>query len=54
MKLFGQQDYEDERLGEHANELLSNINGELGEPAEGEADDWEDGSDDEEDAEMQG
>ncbi|KAF5583904.1 TPR domain protein [Fusarium subglutinans] len=55
LKLYQQQDYEDERLGEHAKELLSEINKELGQPADGEEDDWEDASDGaEEDAEMQG
>ena len=56
MKLFDMQEYEDERLGEHAKELLANINNEIGEPAEGELEDWEDPSDGEGDdeAEMQG
>ncbi|KAF4976104.1 hypothetical protein FZEAL_7193 [Fusarium zealandicum] len=54
LKLFELQDYEDDRLGDHAKELLHSINNELGEPAEGEVDDWEDASDGEEDAEMQG
>ena len=56
MKLFDMQEYEDERLGEHAKELLANINNEIGEPAEGELEDWEDPSDGEgdDDAEMQG
>jgi tetratricopeptide (TPR) repeat protein len=30
LRLFKQQDYEDERLGEHAKELLSTLNAELG------------------------
>ncbi|QPC75624.1 hypothetical protein HYE68_006376 [Fusarium pseudograminearum] len=57
LKLFAMQEYEDERLGEHAKELLSSINKEIGEPVEGELDDWEDPSDgenDDDDAEMQG
>lgn len=56
LKLYEFQDYEDERLGEHAQELLRNINKELGAPVDGEDDDWEDASGDEgdEDEEMQG
>ncbi|CAM1507099.1 Fc.00g067400.m01.CDS01 [Cosmosporella sp. VM-42] len=55
MRLYQLQDYEDERLGEHAKELLQNINKEIGEPVEGEEDEWEDASGDEdEDEEMQG
>ncbi|KAL4729962.1 hypothetical protein ACLX1H_001991 [Fusarium chlamydosporum] len=56
LKLFDMQEYEDDRLGEHAKELLESINKEIGEPAEGELDDWEDPSDGEgdDDAEMQG
>lgn len=50
LRLFDQQDYEDERLGEHAKELLAKLNAELGGGAvEGEdedGDEWEDeGSD---------
>ncbi|KAK4158211.1 hypothetical protein C8A00DRAFT_28922 [Chaetomidium leptoderma] len=61
LKVFGQEEYEDERLGEHAQDLLDSIKGELGEAAEdGEnGDAWEDtddeeweGLDDEEDTEM--
>jgi tetratricopeptide (TPR) repeat protein len=61
LKVFKQEEYEDERLGEHANELLESIKSELGEPAEGEEDEdaWEDtddeeweGLDDDEDTEM--
>ncbi|KAH7137319.1 hypothetical protein B0J13DRAFT_77103 [Dactylonectria estremocensis] len=52
LKLYEFQDYEDERLGEHAQELLRNINKELGEPVDGD-DEWEDASGDE-DEEMQG
>lgn len=62
LKVFGQEEYEDERLGEHAQELLGSINSELGEPAEDgeDGDAWEDtdddeweGLDDDEDTEMQ-
>lgn len=46
LRLFKQQDYEDERLGEHAKELLSTINAELGGEATNEEDDgWEDDGD---------
>jgi tetratricopeptide (TPR) repeat protein len=53
LRLFEQQDYEDERLGEHAKELLAKLNAELGGTAvEGEdevGDEWEDeGSDEDE------
>ncbi|PNP38297.1 hypothetical protein TGAM01_v205043 [Trichoderma gamsii] len=57
LKLYEQQEYEDERLGEHASELLQSINKELGEPPEGEdEEEWSGISDDEEDGdeEMQG
>lgn len=57
LKLYEQQEYEDERLGEHASELLQSINEELGEPPEGEdEEEWSGISDDEEDGdeEMQG
>lgn len=54
LRLFDQQDYEDERLGEHAKELLAALNAELGGGAtnveeEEDGDDWEDdeGSDQE-------
>ncbi|KAJ2971865.1 hypothetical protein NQ176_g7485 [Zarea fungicola] len=55
LKLFEIQEYEDERLGEHAVELVLSINKEIGEPEEGE-DDWDVASDDEveEDEEMEG
>lgn len=57
LRLFGQQDYEDQRLGEHAKELLAKLNTELGgEAVEGEdedGDEWEDESIDE-DEEMAG
>ncbi|KAG9244138.1 hypothetical protein BJ878DRAFT_422001 [Calycina marina] len=45
LQLFGQQDYEDDRLGQHAKELLVILNKELGGVVEGEeeaGDDWED------------
>ncbi|KAI5466763.1 hypothetical protein BGZ63DRAFT_369493 [Mariannaea sp. PMI_226] len=57
LKLYQLQDYEDMRLGEHAQELLASINKAIGEPVEGEEDGWEDASDEdgeEEDEEMQG
>lgn len=56
LKLFQQQDYEDERLGEHAKELLDSISKEIGAPAEGEEDEEsdDDSGDEDEDAEMQG
>lgn len=46
LRLFKQQDYEDERLGEHAKELLSKLNAELGEESgkpeeEEDGDEWE-------------
>ncbi|ATY62396.1 Tetratricopeptide-like helical [Cordyceps militaris] len=56
LKLFEVQEYEDERLGEHAIELVLSINKVVGEPEEGE-DEWDVASDDdddeEEDEEMQ-
>ena len=55
LRLFQQQDYEDERLGEHAKELLALLNAELGSHGangdEEDGEEWEDhdgGSDDEE------
>jgi len=55
LRLFEQQEYEDERLGEHAKELLSVLNKELGGEAvngedEEDGEEWEDddGSEDEE------
>ncbi|XWW93053.1 hypothetical protein V2A60_000981 [Cordyceps javanica] len=50
LKLFEAQEYEDERLGEHAVELVLSINKEIGEPEEGE-DEWDVASDDEDDEE---
>jgi tetratricopeptide (TPR) repeat protein len=61
MKVFKQEEYEDERLGEHAQDLLKSITSELGEVAEDgvDGDAWEDtddeeweGLDDEEDTDM--
>ncbi|KAH6854390.1 hypothetical protein B0I37DRAFT_28988 [Chaetomium sp. MPI-CAGE-AT-0009] len=61
LKVFKQEEYEDERLGEHAQDLLNSIKGELGEAAEDgeDGDAWEDtddeeweGLDDDEDTEM--
>lgn len=52
LKLYEQEEYEDERLGEHASELLQSINKELGEPPEGEdEEEWSGISDDEDDEE---
>ncbi|KAI5920815.1 TPR domain-containing protein [Camillea tinctor] len=51
LHLYKLQEYEDERLGEHARELLSAIAKELGEAPEGaedEEDEWEDAGSDEE------
>ncbi|CEJ90718.1 Putative Tetratricopeptide-like helical [[Torrubiella] hemipterigena] len=55
LKLYDIQEYEDERLGEHAIELVQSINAEIGEPEEGE-EDWDEESDDDDDQdeEMQG
>lgn len=50
LRLFKQQDYEDERLGAHAKELLAAVNKELGGVAADEeegGDDWEDAGSDE-------
>ncbi|TVY16284.1 putative assembly chaperone of rpl4 [Lachnellula arida] len=55
LRLFDQQDYEDERLGEHAKELLASLNAELGgETVNEEEEEWEDEGDasDEEMAEV--
>ncbi|KAI1373639.1 TPR domain-containing protein [Hypoxylon crocopeplum] len=48
--LYKLQDYEDERLGEHAKELLALVANELGEApvGEGDEDEWEDDDSDEE------
>ncbi|TVY53650.1 putative assembly chaperone of rpl4 [Lachnellula cervina] len=46
LRLFDQQDYEDERLGEHAKELLASLNAELGgETVNEEEEEWEDEGD---------
>lgn len=46
LRLFELQEYEDERLGEHAKELLASLNAELGDATLGQeeedGDDWED------------
>lgn len=60
LKLYEQQEYEDERLGEHAKELLQNITKEIGEaPEDEDEEEWGglsdgDEEDDDEDEEMQG
>jgi len=56
LRLFDLQDYEDERLGEHAKELLAVLNKELGGVVEEEeeGDDWEDDDASSEDEEMTG
>lgn len=51
LHLYELQEYEDERLGEHAVELLQSITKELGEPPEGEDEEWEDASGDGDDDE---
>ncbi|RAL65253.1 hypothetical protein DID88_001359 [Monilinia fructigena] len=56
LRLFEQQEYEDERLGAHAKELISILNSELGEEAanaevEEDGEGWEDSDADEEMAE---
>lgn len=61
MKLFDLLDYEDEKLHDHATELITSLNKVLGEPAEDEADaesgiedDWEDDEQEDEDDVMEG
>jgi tetratricopeptide (TPR) repeat protein len=52
MKLFVQQEYEDDRLGEHAKELINILDKDLGGPA-ADDEDWEDdGEEDDQDEEM--
>ena len=54
LKLYKLQEYEDERLGEHAHELVQSINGELGAlPADedDDGDEWEDAEEDDEEDE---
>ncbi|KAI1322021.1 TPR domain-containing protein [Xylariaceae sp. FL0255] len=53
LHLYKLQDYEDDRLGEHAGELLAAIEKDLGEAKPGEADDEDGWEDDESDEEMQ-
>lgn len=57
LQLYEQQDYEDERLGEHAKELLATLNAELGGEIitgdlDEDGDDWEDDVGSEEDEHM--
>lgn len=59
LRLFKLQDYEDERLGEHAKELLASLDAELGDAAteaqDGDvSDEWEEEDDSGEDEEMTG
>lgn len=60
LKLFKKQQYEDDRLGEHTNELLAGIAKELGvapvmeDGEEEEEGDWEEDDEDDEDDEMEG
>ncbi|KAJ4355141.1 hypothetical protein N0V85_009557 [Neurospora sp. IMI 360204] len=60
LKLFKQQDYEDDRLGEHANELLNDVSKELGLPPimdeneEDEEEEWEDDEGDEDEDDLRG
>ncbi|KAL9090691.1 MAG: hypothetical protein Q9165_005179 [Trypethelium subeluteriae] len=52
LKLFEQLEYEDERLGDHAKELLATLNNNLGPPVEDDGaddDEWEDEEVDEDD-----
>lgn len=56
-KKYDEQEHEDERLKEHAEELLQELNDVLGPMVEGEEDEWsdeEDGEDDDDDEEMEG
>jgi len=58
LKLYGKLEYEDDRLKEHAEELVAELNRTLGEPQEGEEEEeepsWEDVDEDEgEDEDMQ-
>lgn len=48
LRIYAQEEYEDERLGEHAKELLELIRAELGDPPADEDETWED-TDDEDD-----
>lgn len=47
LKRCAEQEYEDERLMDHAQELLKELNATLGPAVEGEDDDWEDADEDE-------
>lgn len=54
LKLYHKQEYEDEKLRDHAQELVAQLNSVFGEPAEDEADQWdveEDEEDEDEDEE---
>lgn len=54
LKLYGMLEYEDERLKEHVEEILKELNDVLGPAVEGEEDEWsdeEDGEDDDEEME---
>lgn len=51
LTLFAAQEYEDDRLGQHAQELLGTLNKELGEAADDDDDDEDDGWEDDEDDE---
>jgi len=56
LKIFEAEEYEDERLGEHAQELLASITGEIGDATDDDDEDeiWEDtdGEEDDDDEEM--
>lgn len=53
LKLFEAQEYEDERLGEHAKDLLATVNAAVGDLPDIEEEDWEDAGDEDEDEEME-
>lgn len=48
LRIYAQEEYEDERLGEHAKELLELIKAELGDPPADEDEAWEDTDDEDE------
>jgi tetratricopeptide (TPR) repeat protein len=52
LKLYRIQDYEDEKLRDHAQELVAQLNSVLGEPAEDEADAYDDDEDDEDEPDV--
>ncbi|KAJ4311910.1 hypothetical protein N0V94_007713 [Neodidymelliopsis sp. IMI 364377] len=58
LKLYGMLEWEDERLKDHAEELLKELNDTLGPAVEGEEDEWSDeeegDDDDDDDEEMEG